>query len=123
MNMKRNIIKLLVFACSFVVFVGSSFAVDCNDRVPPCVSVHVNVPQKIEVVNRCDVKVALKIQGENAVHAGGHINLSKPNNNRVFEVGPPIPINPAKPAYYSGLSCCPEYGEGYGCPQKPMVEP
>lgn len=118
MNMKRNIIRLVVFACSFAAFVGSSFAANCNAPVPRCVSVLANTSTKIKVRNSCDVKVALKIKGENAMFAGGHINLSKPNSKTVVSYGPPIPLNPAKPASYSGLSCCPGYGEGYGCPKQ-----
>lgn len=118
MNIKRNIIRLFVFTCSFAAFVSSSFAVNCNAPVPHCVGVYANTAKQIKVRNSCDVKVALKIKGENAVHAGGHINMNKPKSKSILSYGPPIPLNPAKPAYYSGLSCCPGYGEGYGCPQK-----
>ena len=118
MNVKRNIIKLVVFTCSFAAFVGSSFAANCNAPMPQCVIVHSIKQKEIKVQNTCDVKVALQIKGENAWEVGTHIRLTRPNNKSVFTMGPPTPKNPALPASYSGLSCCPGYGEGYGCPQK-----
>ena len=116
MNMKHNIIKTVVFTCCLAAFVAPSLAAECNDPRPGCVALKTLEPKKIVVSNYCMVKVALRIQCENCF--SGVINLNA-NSQSDFTMGPPIPKDPALPSYYTGLTCCPDYGEGYACPVLP----
>ncbi len=114
MNMKRNIIKIVVSTCFLAAFAAPSLALDCIAPVPSCTVVKTLEAKKIVVSNYCETKVALQIRCENCFSGVIKLNANSQSN---FTMGPPIPKNPALPSYYTGLNCCPAYGDGFACPQ------
>ena len=107
-------IKTLIFICCLAAFTGPALADGCNAPQPTCVILHAMQPEYIEVENNCDVSVALRTRTVNAY--SGTIVLH-PQGSKV-RTAPLIPKNPALPAYFTTFDCCPDYGEGFGCPYK-----